>query len=711
MRYRWIGILIVGILLLFLLVGCGNDLGPEDLKADDQDSTATPMPTPTATPTPEPVWSTMSNANFISRIAQDTSGHIWSVGNGGVVMWDTETGDYQKFTIEQGLPSNVGVDITATIDGAIWLAMSGGISRYAGEQWTTFTEEDGLVNNYPRVLAADPNGGLWAGFIGGVSHFDGAAWTSHTEGLSDSVITQILPTLEGQVWVGSFSKVYLYENGTWTSYEIGAKYVDSLNQERVPPRVVDGLSARIYSITQAPDGSIWFGTDKGGARYRDGEWTYFTKKEGLILSKELWDIAFDGSGVAWGVFHDQGVFRYTSGWWSYLTQDNGLPELHYIYMVESEPGGGVWFGTREYGALLARYPNWTLVSEETGGLGSNEIVDILPLEDGSTWFAHKDAGLSRLRLEDNDLAVFRTDDQIPGNSLTHLAVGEDGTLWIGNPFMRFDGEQWDDFSDNEILMPDEYYPSVFSLEFSDDGTLWLGQSLGKFITLKEENLLISWDGETWRTHGHEGEVIEGKAVAIDFASDGSLWVLVDHFFSKDDPVGVAHYTGEHWESFSAEEGFSSEDPTCLVVDHDDVVWVGTNDAELLRYDGVSWETTTHADGLQGTEIRDLFVDQAGSLWVATDVGALRYDGSTWELFKAEDGLADDVVYDIEQAQDGAMWFATANGPSRFYQGIWQTFTSSDGLGYDLVRDIEIAPDGAVWFLQTSGGLSRYGPPQ
>ena len=500
----------------------------------------------------------------------------------------------------------------------------------------------------------------------------------------------------------------MLEDGEWTTFKIGARFVDSFNPQYIKPQVVNDLETNILSISQGPDGSIWFGTGTGGARYRNSTWSYFTKKEGLLLSKILWDIAFDGAGVPWGVFHGPGLFRYGYGQWSHLTQANGLPDVSYIHMAVPEPGGGVWFGTREDGALLTRYPKWTLVNQKSG-LGSDNIADILPVEDGYTWFAHRDAGLTRLNLKEQDFRLYQTGDQLPSNHVMQLAIGPDGALWIGNPFVRFDGTTWEDFSDNPILKYGKYDPWVYSMAYSDDGTLWLGQSFGGMAG--REALLVSWDGKDWQTYGHEGEVMEGKATDIDFASDGSVWVLIDHSFSASDPVGVAHYDGVRWEYFSSEEGLPSKDPTCLAVDRADVVWVGTNDAELLRYDGQAWTRITHADGLQGTKILSLYADNEGTLWVGTDAGVLAFDGNEWAVYQSEVGLAHNTVYDIEQAPDGAMWFATALGASRFHQGMWQTFTAEDGLGWTVVADIEVAPDGAIWFMHSEGGLSRYGPPQ
>ena len=155
MRSRWLTTLIVVVLLLPLLFGCASEDDREGPPSNNPEElpTATIVTTLTATPTPEPVWSYLTNANHVSQIAEDSEGNIWSVGNGGIVRWDSETGDYVKYTHEQGLPSNVAMDVVTTVDGSVWVGMSGGIVRYAEDQWTTFTTDDGLISETPRVLA------------------------------------------------------------------------------------------------------------------------------------------------------------------------------------------------------------------------------------------------------------------------------------------------------------------------------------------------------------------------------------------------------------------------------------------------------------------------------------------------------------------------------------------------------------------------------
>jgi len=115
-------------------------------------------------PQRHPEWTLYTNANYVLDMALDKSGHLWAVGEGGAVQWDTRTGSYVKYTPEQGL-ADVNVRAVAfAADGALWFGTNGsGVSRFDGQSWTTYTTEDGLAGNSVWAIAEAHDGALWFG--------------------------------------------------------------------------------------------------------------------------------------------------------------------------------------------------------------------------------------------------------------------------------------------------------------------------------------------------------------------------------------------------------------------------------------------------------------------------------------------------------------------------------------------------------------------
>ena len=72
-----------------------------------------------------------------------------------------------------------------------------------------------------------------------------------------------------------------------------------------------------------------------------------------------------------------------------------------------------------------------------------------------------------------------------------------------------------------------------------------------------------------------------------------------------------------------------------------------------------WEHYTVQDGLPDMKIESLLVDSKGIIWIGThDRGVVRFDGDNFEMFTRKDGLAGDCVLSIIEDREGALWFGT-----------------------------------------------------
>ncbi|WP_127128245.1 sensor histidine kinase [Pseudoflavitalea rhizosphaerae] len=69
--------------------------------------------------------------------------------------------NYKKYTVADGLPSNLVYDVKQDAEGFIWVATDAGVARFDGRKFTVFTQQDGLVNNDVIMLYPDSKGRLW----------------------------------------------------------------------------------------------------------------------------------------------------------------------------------------------------------------------------------------------------------------------------------------------------------------------------------------------------------------------------------------------------------------------------------------------------------------------------------------------------------------------------------------------------------------------
>lgn len=68
-----------------------------------------------------------------------------------------------------------------------------------------------------------------------------------------------------------------------------------------------------------------------------------------------------------------------------------------------------------------------------------------------------------------------------------------------------------------------------------------------------------------------------------------------------------------------------------------------------------------ADGLAHNNIKRIFQDSNGYLWIATWEGLSRYDGYEFKNYEVEDGLGGSFINDVTADRLGNFWVATNGG--------------------------------------------------
>jgi ligand-binding sensor domain-containing protein/two-component sensor histidine kinase len=168
---------------------------------------------------------------------------------------------------------------------------------------------------------------------------------------------------------------------------------------------------------------------------------------------------------------------------------------------------------------------------------------------------------------------------------------------------------------------------------------------------------------------------------------------------------LPQYVHDSWQT---DQGLPQNSVFAIVQTQDGYIWVATQEG-LVRFDGIRFSVF---DKLNTPEITEnncqvLFVDHEGILWAGTEGGGIvrRKDGQ-FKAFTTADGLADNIVEAIYEDHEGNLWIGTLGGLSRFRDGRFVNFTTRDGLPRDTVLSICGAPDGALWIGTEDGGLSR-----
>ncbi len=228
-----------------------------------------------------------------------------------------------KFVYPIVLDHEGGIWIGTYYGGVNYIAPGSSVFSFLSLSDLTGAAEDFTIS----CLCEDPDGSLWMGSDnGGLFRYDPAKGTATRQYPARLALKNIHALLrQGDfLWVGTYSSDLIRINVR-------------TGQEKVySPE--NGLDARsVYSLYQAPDGTLWAGTDKGVCRY-DPATDRFVPE--YSASNVIVDIAEDQNGVLWVATTGKGLLKRTQdGKWEVLTVHNaGLPSNDVTCLMPSEKG-------------------------------------------------------------------------------------------------------------------------------------------------------------------------------------------------------------------------------------------------------------------------------------------------------------------------------------------------------------------------------------
>ncbi len=249
---------------------------------------------------------------------------------------------------------------------------AGGVSRYRDGQWKTYFPMHGLADYWVYAFAFPSDGTVWIGTWDGASHFDPTIerFTNYREELVNIWVYGIGIDADERVWFGTEGGVSMLAEGRWRSWT-SEDGLGAPNSQDLPPSDNTGLGTKsrhdlgvvvgstesynpnyVFSVQVDRLGrGVWFGTWGGGVSLRgfDGTWKSYNASDGLA-GNIVYSIAQAEDGTLWfGTNHGLSKFD-GSNWVNY---QHGLPSPD-VYAV-TIGGGQVWAGTK--GAVTWISPN------------------------------------------------------------------------------------------------------------------------------------------------------------------------------------------------------------------------------------------------------------------------------------------------------------------------------------------------------------------
>ncbi len=443
----------------------------------------------------------------IWSLAVDGAGDLWIAVNGGGLVRRTGEG-FERFGLEEGLPSLRVTRLEASADGGVWVGTyGGGLVRFRDGRVQPVPEAAELSNAAISALAEAPDGALHVGTRGGGLYAlaEGELTPSPAAGLlGGSPVWSILPSREGPLWVGTDRGLHRIEGAAVTSFSeadgLAHRSVLSLLEDRDGAlwigtyggglqRLRDGGfetmgsgaglgSDHVPALFEDPSGSLWIGTWSGGLdRLRDPLFTVLSSEQGVsgdvVLSL---DEAADGTlwiGAHEGLFH-----RLRDGEIREVPLPRGARGTA-VWAVLAGSGGALWVGTEGAGLLRrdgGTWQTWTAAD----GLAHDVVFCLLEDGDGSLWIG-TDGGLSRLR--DGEIRTWTSGDGLAGDQVRELWQDDEGVLWVGTTrgLSLLEGSEITTLTSEDGLPNDR----VWSIASTGDGTVWVGTHGGGLARIRD----------------------------------------------------------------------------------------------------------------------------------------------------------------------------------------------------------------------------------
>ena len=276
------------------------------------------------------------------------------------------------FTRQNGLSHDWVLDLCEDRERNLWVGTGGGglnvLRRRKVEMVRAPDDWQGRA-----ILSVTPNaqGGLWVGTEGaGLYRLEQGEAKPYTEtnGLGNFFIWSLLEDYRHELWVGTFSGgLFIHHDGRFEF-----------------PKGLEDPTAIIFALYQDQQGAMWVGTQSGLARYSNGQCTWFTRKEGLVLP-DVRVITEDAAGTIWFGMSGGGLGRLKDGNLTQFRRKDGLTN-DFVWSLLAEKDGTLWVGT--FGGGLCRLRNGRFATISTHeGLPNNVICHIMDDGQGNFWIS------------------------------------------------------------------------------------------------------------------------------------------------------------------------------------------------------------------------------------------------------------------------------------------------------------------------------------
>jgi hypothetical protein len=608
---------------------------------------------------------------------------LWVATTRGLLRWDLHPGgSFERIGRQSGIPADHATAIAIDPRGGVWVATENGIARQEKDhgKWQMWSVPE--VGDRVTVLAtASTPAALWAGGPAGAARMvKPGKWDVL---LKKSTVTSLLPDREGDgAWIGThegiarcvsmMSAVLGPADGNEVREVRGIVHAEEggvlwAGMTGTTPMLGFHDGKRVFSYRIAAAGDIRFLRRVGGqVLLAIGEQVYSIKRipEDLLPTGKL---KIDVTNPP----HGDNAPRAPR--WEGKPIDLALPaDLTGVFATPTD----LWMGTRALGTMRwngkgeTRYATYDLTDGADRLTVACASADECYVATGGTrawWFDGR--GFQETEVDGEAGARVLAAVRDPRGNVIAIDRGAKGRA------LRLYGVNqgvWSPVGMQDIEVP-EGQPELTFASYAPTGHLWLGLQY----------------------HDRDGEPHFFGAAEVDVAS-AKVQYHRQYPRGTSPPAGTLPIPNDCTAVFFGGDG----------------IWFATKSG-AVRVDGTSSKVRlwTENEGLESELLRDVQGGASASeVWVATDRGIGHFDGKNWHFTR--EGPLHWRARSLARTQDGTLWVATDHGALEVHKdgspGL--LFDRHAGLLDDDARDIGVDMVGRLWVLGTHG-LAVIDPPK
>jgi ligand-binding sensor domain-containing protein/signal transduction histidine kinase len=492
--------------------------------------------------------------------------------------------------------------------------------------------------------------------------------------LKDANIRSLFETSDGTLWIIS-------ERGPLNCFK---------NGRFVPCPIAVEHQAKVLLETR--DKSIWVGTTNGVLRFKNGNYTWLTKSNGLPDNIIL-AMCEDREGNVW-IGTNRGLVKYKDKVEALYHGDYYLP-ANAVRALFCDDENTLWIGTSGGGAVRLQKGKFDYYKREAG-LPDLFVTAIFKDSNGELWVGTQ-SGLCRLI---GDRMVSETDDGTPFETIFCLTEDHEGNLWLGTKegLSQLRSRPFRSVTKRDGLA----HNNATSVCEDRNGLVWIA-TWGGGVSVLSNGTIFNYS----RTNSE----VYDLSLSIYEARDGSVW------FGADFDGGLFRLKDGAFTHYGREQGLIDLAIRVMTEDRAGNLWIGTSSALYSMHDG-NFQRFTTADGLVGNTIRAIHEDQDGNLWIGTNDGLTRRSREKFQTFKTRNGPESPVVsiYEDERnlwvGTDGGGLFRMMNNELRMTNfensklqnrnSKFHNYNTRDGLFSDSIFEILEDDGGNLWMSCFSG---------